>query len=57
MSQNISAAERKAKIEQLKKERAIKEQERIAREQEAKKNVEQQANSNDLIKRILSSTN
>jgi hypothetical protein len=54
---NISAAERKAKIEQLKKERAIKEQERITREQEAKKNIEQQANSNDLIKRILQSTN
>jgi hypothetical protein len=57
MSMNISAAERKAKIEQLKKERAIKEQERITREQEAKKNIEQQANSNDLIKRILQSTN
>ena len=57
MSLNISAAERKAKIEQLKKERAIKEQERITREQEAKKNIEQQANSNDLIKRILQSTN
>ena len=46
---NISAAERKAKIEKLKKDRAIKEQERIAREVELKKNSEQQATSNDLI--------
>lgn len=37
---NISAAERKAKIEKLKKDRAIKEEERLAREAAMKKNSE-----------------
>jgi Skp family chaperone for outer membrane proteins len=56
MSMNISAAERKAKIEKLKKDRELKEKERLVREAEQKKSSEQQATSNDLIQRILQST-
>lgn len=49
MSMNISAAERKAKIEKLKKERDLKEKERLAREADQKKVSELQSSQNDLI--------
>jgi hypothetical protein len=44
-----TAAERKAKIEKLKKDRALKEQERMQREAETKKTTESALGTNDII--------
>jgi len=52
----ISASERKAKIEKLKRDRAIKEQERQKREEQAKAARENDEGSRDLIQRILQNT-
>lgn len=53
----ITAAERKAKIEKLRKEREAKEAERIEREKKRQQEASNQTTSDQLIQRILKHNN